>query len=128
MLGLNLARTRPIKAGSRFPVVTRVSSLSWVQAGFMGSQPRRVLFNAILGAALIAIGAGCNTITFSKTQPDGSKTVVVCSRVFWSTENYEATLGTNSATLRATKSGVDAAAISAAAEGAVRGLSSAIAK
>ena len=66
--------------------------------------------------------AGCNTITFDKTAPDGSRTVVTCCRAFWSSEEYEAILGTNSASLKAKKSGVDTAAIAAAAEGAVRGL------
>jgi hypothetical protein len=78
--------------------------------------------SSILLVLVLVLGSGCNTITFDKTSPDGTKTIVTCCRAFWSSEEYEATLGATTATLKAKKSGVDTAAISAAAEGAVKGV------
>lgn len=71
--------------------------------------------------AALALCAGCNTVSFQFSKPDGTSVKVWSARAVWNTDSYEATLTTNGASLKATKSGVDAAAIGAATEGAVRG-------
>lgn len=76
----------------------------------------------LLSAALLCVG--CNTTSFERTMPDGSTVRVANSRVFWSTESYEATMTETGATLKAEKSRADAQAIKAAAEGVARGLAS----
>lgn len=80
----------------------------------------------IFALAVVSIFCvGCNTTSFERILPDGSTVSVSNSRVFWSTESYEATMTETGATLKAEKSREDAQAIKAAAEGVARGLASA---
>lgn len=72
--------------------------------------------------------AGCNTTTFERTSPDGSRVSVTNVRAFWSSESYACTITTNGASLTASKSNVDGAAISAAVEGSINALNAAAAK
>lgn len=74
---------------------------------------------------LLALGCGCNVITFEFTRPDGTRVKVAAARAVWSTDSYDASLTTNGASLKAVKSGVNTDAIAAATEGAVRGALSA---
>lgn len=76
----------------------------------------------ILSFATIALLTGCNTLKFDATKPDGTHVVVNSHRFVWSTEMYSANINSNSASLTASKSSVDAAAIGAAAEGVAKGL------
>lgn len=88
----------------------------------------------ILSLALVALGfvllfllTGCNTTTFTRVDKDGSRIQVSNIRAFWSSESYDCQLSTNgTARLTATKSNVDAAAIQAAAQGAINGMATAI--
>lgn len=85
-------------------------------------RPCAFAFIALLAASLLS---GCNTITFEKQEvANGATNTVRVSnrRVFWNTDSYEATLSTNSASLKASKSSVDSVAIGAVAEGVARGL------
>jgi len=65
--------------------------------------------------------AGCNSLQFTAEKADGTKVTVKSTRVVWSTEQYNAVV-TGFGSLSATKSSVDAAAIQAAAAGAVQGV------
>lgn len=77
-----------------------------------------------MGGLLISC-TGCNTTKFIRTDKDGGRIEVVNVRAFWSSESYDCQLSTNgTARLTATKSSVDAAAIQAAAQGAVNGMAS----
>ena len=78
-----------------------------------------VLVSLVVATSMLT---GCNTIEFQKTSANGDSLTVRNQRMFWSTDSYEATLGTNSATLKASKSSVDSVAIGAVAEGVARGL------
>lgn len=68
-----------------------------------------------------AVLAGCNTTHFSATRPDGTKIVVDNYRMFWSTQDYQLVLGTNSASLSAERSSPDADSLKAVAEGVTTG-------
>lgn len=70
---------------------------------------------------LIALPA-CNVLNFEATKPDGTVVKVRSVRAVWSTDEYAAQIGTNSASLTAKKSTVDATAIEATAAGVARGL------
>jgi hypothetical protein len=78
---------------------------------------------AIIGLA--AMCCGCNTTTCKMERPDGTKICVVNNRFFWSSDSYMASFGTNSASLTANKSSVDANAIAAAVQGAINGAAAA---
>lgn len=72
---------------------------------------------------LVAL-CGCSAITGSSTAPDGTKLAITSHRLFWQTENLEATVKDQKGatfTLKASKSSTDAAAIAAFAQGAVQG-------
>lgn len=66
--------------------------------------------------------AGCCVTTFEVTKPDGTKVAVHNYRTIWTTDSYNAVIGTNSASLSATKSSVDAATAGAIAKGVTEGL------
>jgi len=69
---------------------------------------------------LLAIAlSGCNTTTFKATKADGTSVEIVNKRFFWATDNYSAVLTTNGASLTASKSNVDSAAIAASVGAAV---------
>lgn len=74
--------------------------------------------------------AGCNTINYTQTTVDPSSgstnnVTMKVSRVFWSTENYEAVMNpTGGGTLKASKSNVDSAAILAVGQVAIEAMSS----
>jgi len=70
----------------------------------------------LCGAFLLT---GCNTTTFKATKADGTSVQITNKRFCWSTENYAATLTTNGASLTASKSNVDSAAIAASVSAAV---------
>ncbi len=74
---------------------------------------------AILISLPIILLTACNTTNFSATRADGTKVQIVNRRFMWATEAYNATLTTNGASLSASKSTVDSAAIGAAVAGAV---------
>ena len=77
----------------------------------------------IIAAGVIC--CGCNTTTCKMDRPDGTKISVVNNRFFWSSDSYACTFGTNSASLTANKSNVDASAIAAAVQGAINGAAAA---
>lgn len=82
---------------------------------------------AALAILFLLSMTGCNTTTFTRVDKDGSRIRVSNIRAFWSSESYDCQLSTNgTARLTATKSNVDAAAIQAAAQGAVNGMAAAI--
>jgi len=70
----------------------------------------------LCGAFLLT---GCNTTTFKSVKPDGTSIEIINKRVFWSTDQYSAVLTTNGASLTASKSNVDSAAIAASVGAAV---------
>lgn len=74
--------------------------------------------NLFLFVAALAF-CGCNTTSFESVKSDGTRVCVSNSRLFWATENYSVTFGTNTATLTANKSNTDRDAIAAAVEAAV---------
>ncbi len=77
---------------------------------------------------IIACLTGCNTTTFKASKSDGTIVEIRNSRVWWSTEAYAVNLTTNGASLTASKSTVDSAAIGAAVTGAVDGTLKALGK
>lgn len=67
--------------------------------------------------SLVLVGlslTACNTTSFQVTKADGTKVAIHNTRLFWSTESYNAVLGTNSASLTANTS-TDTAAQNTAA-------------
>jgi hypothetical protein len=81
----------------------------------------------ILISVVSVLAAGCNTTTFERTAPDGSRVSVKNIRAFWSSESYDCQLSTNgTARLTANKSGGDAAIVQAVAQGTINGMASAI--
>ena len=84
-----------------------------------------VILLSLAGIVTVLL-TGCNTTLFSETKPDGTKISIKNSRVFWSSESYTCQFSTNGASLSASKSTVDSAAISAATQGAINGMASAI--
>lgn len=84
---------------------------------------RASLRNLIFPVTALALtGLGCNSLTFEATKPDGTHVKVTSVRAVWSTDEYAAQIGTNTASLTAKKSSVDATAIEATAAGVARGL------
>lgn len=72
----------------------------------------------ICAGIILALLSGCNVTSF--TRPDG---VRFCNtRILWATDAYEVKLGSNTASMTATKASADAAALGAVAEGVARGI------
>lgn len=76
----------------------------------------------LLAPCFLLLLSGCNVLNFEATKPDGTVVKVRSVRAVWSTDEYAAQIGTNSASLTAKKSTVDATAIEATAAGVARGL------
>ena len=82
----------------------------------------------LLLASLVCLAfCGCNTISYKQSTvgSDGMTNNITfrVNRWFWSTENYEAVMNpTGGGALKATKSNVDAAAITAVADGVIKGI------
>lgn len=71
--------------------------------------------------SLIAM-TGCCYTQFNVTRPDGTKVGITNSRFLWTTDGYNASLGTNGAVINVSKSGSDNATITAVAQGVAQGV------
>jgi len=85
------------------------------------------IINLVSIAAILIVGAGCNTTKFTATKPDGTKVEIENKRWIWTTENYTATLKADEAALTANKSGTDNEAIKSLATGIAEGVTKGLA-
>ena len=77
----------------------------------------------ITSAALLL--TGCCATKFAFKKPDGSMVSITNYRLFWTTDSYNVSLSTNTATMSANKSTVDSDSIAAVASGVVHGMEAA---